>query len=234
LRQIALITAAVAIVAAGPAAAAWQTYTNEPLGYSVMFPGKPTEGTGVYRSDLVPGATTHYATLKDGDSTFIAIEIDTGQAEEGASLVGEFEYWLTQIGHITLDNLSRLNVGMEYGRFLTVDCRDDIIPEGPNRAVRARQIFKDAASLVCPNGAQLTTNVFFTGGRLYAITGIQAGEDAKVSSAPGRFANSLDWVGANADHARTLINQTARPAQGGAAQPGNAPQAPAAAAAGGR
>ncbi len=232
LRQIALMTAAVAIAIAiavsGPAEAAWQTYENEPLGYSVMFPAKPSEGTGIYRSDLAPNATTHYATLKDGDSTFIAVVIDTGRLQDGAILMGEIEYWLGHIGDIVLNSISRLNTGMEYGRFLTIDCRDNIVPESPNQAIRARQIFKDAAGLICPNGARLTTNIFFTQGRLYAATGIQTGENAKVSGAPGRFANSFGWVGANADHARTLVDWTARrPTQGGA-QAGNDPQTPAA------
>ena len=217
MRQIALMIAAAAIVTSGPAAAAWQTYTNEPLGYSVMFPAKPKEGTGVYRSDLAPNAMTHYSTLKDGDTTFIALEIDTGRVEDGAILMGEFEYWLGHFGDIALDNVSRLTAGMEYGRFLTIDCRDDVIPEGPNQTVRAHQMFKDAAELVCPNGARLTTNVFFTQGRLYAITGIETGEDAKVADEPGRFANSIAWVGVNADHAQTLVDRTARAAAQAAA-----------------
>ena len=217
LRQIALFTAALALFAT-PAFAAWETYTNEPLGYSVMFPGKPKEGTGVYRSDLAPNAATHYATLKDGNSTFISTEIDTGRVDDGAILMGEFEYWLGHFGDIRLDNVSRLTQGMEYGRFLSIDCRDDIIPEGPNQTVRAHQMFKDAAGLVCPNGARVTVNLFFTQGRMYAIMGMREGDDAKTSNEPGRFANSIAWVGKNAEHARTLVDRSARQAaQQGAA-----------------
>jgi hypothetical protein len=207
-RQIALLTAAIAILASYPASAAWQTYTNRALGFSVMLPGTPTEGSGTYKTDLVPGGVpTHYAKLIDGDTTFVALEIDTGQPDEGTSLVGEFEYWLSQIGDIALDSISRLNVGMEYGRFLTVDCRDDVVPEGPRQKMRAREIFQDAAGIQCPNGARLTTNLFFTEGKLYAITGIVSGANAKTSSDPGRFANSLDWAGANAEHARAALKR---------------------------
>jgi hypothetical protein len=161
---------------------------------------------GVYRSDLVRNGATHYAALKDGNETFVALEIDTGLREDGASLMGEYEYWLSQIGDIALDSISRLNVGMEYGRFVTIDCRDDVVAEAPKRAMRARQIFSDAAGLACPNGARLTANLFFTQGRLYAIMGMVSGPQAKVSSDPGRFANSLDWIGANAEHALSLFD----------------------------
>ena len=81
MRQLALMTAAFAFAMAGPADAAWQSYENEPLGYSVMFPAEPSEGTGFYRSDLAPNAPTHYSSLQDGDSTFIAMVIDTGRVD---------------------------------------------------------------------------------------------------------------------------------------------------------
>ena len=204
------MTAAFAFAMAGPADAAWQSYENEPLGYSVMFPAEPSEGTGFYRSDLAPNAPTHFSRLEDGDSTFIAMVIDTGRVEDGAILMGEIEYWLGHIGDIVLNNISRLNTGMEYGRFLTIDCRDDVVPETLNQEVRARQIFDDAAGLDCPNDARLTVNIFFTQGRLYVAAGMQAGENAKFSGAPGRFANSFGWIGANAEHARTLVDWSAR------------------------
>lgn len=205
MRPNACTIAAILLVSAGPAAAAWETYTKEALGYSVMMPGKPTEGTGIYRSDLVPGATTHFLKLVDGDTTFLALEIDTAEPNEGTSLTGEFEYWLSQIGNIAANNVSRLNVGMEYGRNLTVDCSDDVVPEAPKQTDRAKLMFANAAGFACPNGARLMANLFFTQGRLYAVIGMQAGPDAKRASAPVRFVNSLGWVGANADHAKAML-----------------------------
>lgn len=199
--------ALMATLAASPAAAAWETYTNQQLGYSVMFPGKPVEATGTYRTDLVPEGQTHYAKLTDETGTYVALEVDTGQPAEGTTMLGEFEYWLTQIGPVALDSISRLNVGMQYGRFVTVDCRDDVVPEGPQQTMRARQFLQDAAGISCPNGSRLTANLFFTQGRLYAIVAIASGPDAKTSSAPTRFANSLDWVGSNAEHAKTLLDR---------------------------
>ena len=218
MRQIFLMTAALALVASQAAAAAWETYNNEALGYTVMFPGKPTDGSGIYKSDLIPGAVTHFATLKDGDSTFLALEIDTGQPEEGTALMGEFEYWLGQIGRIAVNNVARLNVGMQYGRFLTIDCSDDVVSEGVKQPARARELFKNAAGLACPNGARIVANLFFTQGRLYAIAGMQTGANAKVAIAPVRFVNSLGWIGANADHARAMLEKV-HPEMVNAAQP---------------
>jgi len=207
LRQTISIVALVALVASGAAAAPWEIYNNEALGYTVMFPGKPTEGTGVYKSDLIPGAPTHFATLKDGESTFIALEVDTGQPEEGTALMGEFEYWLGQIGDITVNNVVRLNVGMQYGRFVTLDCNDNVASEGVKQAGRARELFKNAAGLACPNGARIVADLFFTQGRLYAVMGMQTGANAKLASAPVRFVNSLGWIGANAEHARAMLER---------------------------
>jgi len=213
--RFALMTTVFALGVSGPAHAAWQSYENEPLGYTVMFPAEPIEGTGFYRSDLAPNAPTHFAKLEDGDSSFFAIVIDTGRVEDGAILIGEIEYWLGHIGDIVLNTISRLNTGMEYGRFLTIDCRDDVVPEGLNQTVRAHYIFDTAAGLNCPNGARLTVNMFFTQGKLYVAAGMQAGENAKVAGAPGRFANSLGWIGANAEHAQTLVDWDARIVPGG-------------------
>ncbi len=210
MRQIVLMTLAFAFTLAGPANAAWQKYENEPLGYGVMFPAEPTEGTGFYRSDLAPNAPTHFAKLEDGESTFIALVIETGRVEDGAILLGEIEYWLGHIGDIVLNSISRLNTGMEYGRFLSIDCRDDVVPEALNQTVRAHYIFDIAAGLNCPNGARLTVNMFFNLGRLYVAAGMQEGANAKRSGAPGRFANSLGWIGANAERAQTLVDWDAR------------------------
>jgi hypothetical protein len=192
---------------AGPAhaAAAWEPYTNEQLGYQVQFPGKPTEQTGVYRADLVREAPTNFATLKDGDASYTVLVIHTNLPNEGAILMGEFEYWLAYYGDVALNTVSRLNIGHQYGRFITIDCRDDVVPEGPLRTEKAHEMMEDAANIVCPNGARMTVNMFFTLGRLYAMIGIQAGENARTANAPGRFVNSLGWAGPNSAHARTLV-----------------------------
>jgi hypothetical protein len=205
LRLLALIVAFAAITGQAQAAAAvWEPYTNDRLGYTVQFPGKPTEGTGVYRADLITEAPTHFATLKLGDATFTALTIETNLPQEGAILMGEFEYWLAYYGDIALNTVSRLNIGSQYGRFITIDCRDDVVPEGPLRTEKAHEMMEDAANLVCPNGARMTANIFFTLGRLYAFIGVQAGPNAKVANAPGRFVNSAGWSGPNSAHARTL------------------------------
>jgi hypothetical protein len=206
LRLFALIVAGVTLAGPARAAAAWEEYTNQALGYSVQFPGKPTEGNGVYRAELVREGRTHFATLRSGDATFTALVIETGLPAEGAILMGEFEYWLAYYGDIALNTVSRLNIGLQYGRFITLDCRDDVIPEGPLRTEKAHEMMEDAANIVCPNGARMTANIFFTQGRLYAFIGIQAGENAKVANAPGRFVNSAGWTGANSQHANSLTD----------------------------
>jgi hypothetical protein len=227
LRPIALLTAVVALFVSAPASAAWQTYNNEPLGYSVTFPGTPAEARGVYKSDLIPGVPTHYTTLREGESTFLALVVDMARPEDGTVIMGEFEYWLSHFGDVVVNTALRLNIGMEYGRFLTIDCRDGVVSDGPLQVERAKRLFQEAASFDCPNGARLSADLFFTQGRLYMIAGMQAGEDAKLSSAPVRFTNSLQWIAGNAEYGRGLIARSSLAGRAAAqAPPGTAAPAP--------
>jgi hypothetical protein len=226
-----MLVAAIAMAVSVPASAAWQAYKNEKLGYAVVFPTAPTEATGNYKSDLIPGAPTTYATARDGDGTFLTLVVDTGRPEDGTAIMGEFEYFLSLFGDVVVNTTSRLNVGMEYGRFLTIECRDGVASDGPLQVTRAKRLFQDAAKLSCPAGARLAANLFFTQGRLYMIAGIQAGADAKASGAPVRFTNSLEWIGGNAEHGRALIARSslADKAAAAAAAATAPPAAPAAA-----
>jgi hypothetical protein len=226
LRKFVLLAAGFAVAVSAPATAAWQGYKNERLGYAVVFPTAPTEAVGNYKSDLIPGAPTAYATARDGDGTFVALVVETGRPEDGTIIMGEFEYFLSHFGDVVVNTTLRLNVGMEYGRFLTIDCRDGVASDGPLQVERAKRMFQDAAKLSCPNGARLAANLFFTQGRLYLIAAIQAGPDAKASGAPVRFTNSLEWIGGNAEHGRALIARSSL--AGRAAAPAAPPPAAAA------
>ena len=75
------LVAALALTFVQPAYAAWQSYENETWGYSVQFPGEPSEGTGIYRSDLAFAAPTHYTRLVDGDATYTVMVVETGRPE---------------------------------------------------------------------------------------------------------------------------------------------------------
>jgi len=205
LRGIAWLTAAMLLFATGSAVAAWQGYENEALGYAVTFPGPPTEATGTYKSDLLPGVPTNYATYKEGDETFLTLVVDTGRLQDGAILLGEFEYWLSHFGDVIVNTATRLNVGMEYGRFLSIECHEGVISDGPLQVERAKSLFMDAAALDCPTGARLSAGIYFTQGRLYAITAMVAGAEAMLSPAPVRFINSLQWIAGNAEYGRELL-----------------------------
>ena len=205
MRKIGLLSAIISLLFVASAEAAWQTYNNEAMGYSVTFPGKPTDTRGTYKSDLIPMAPTQVATFRDGEASFLALVVETGRPEDGTVIMGEFEYWLAHFGDVVVNTTSRLNVGMEYGRFLTLDCRDGVLSDGPLQVERAKRLFQDAAALNCPSGTRMSANLFFTQGRLYLIAAMQAGADAKLSPALVRFTNSLQWIAGNAEYGRGLI-----------------------------
>ncbi len=205
MRGIVWLIAVTLLSASGPAVAAWQGYEDEALGYAVTFPGPPTEAAGSYKSDLLPGVPTHYATYREGDETFLTLVVETGRLQDGAILLGEFEYWLSHFGDVIVNTATRLNVGMEYGRFLSIDCHADVISDGPLQVERAKRLFMDAAAFDCPTGARLSASLYFTQGRLYAITAMVAGDEAMLSPSPVRFINSLQWIAGNAEYSRELL-----------------------------
>jgi hypothetical protein len=226
LRRIILLAAAMTLTTIGSAVAAWQGYENEELGFAVTFPGVPTEATGTYKSDLLPGVPTHYATYREGEGTFLSLVVDTGRLQDGAILLGEFEYWLSHFGDVIVNTPVRLNVGMEYGRFLSIDCREGVVSEGPLQVERAKRLLNDAAAFDCPSGARLNSGLFFTQGRLYAIMGMMTGADAALSPAPIRFVNSLEWIASNAEYGRELLARSSLAEQAAARDAERAAAAP--------
>jgi hypothetical protein len=220
------------LILSAPAEAAWQRTENQKLGYAVVFPAAPRDSTGNYKSDVIPGAPTSVSTARDGDGTYLVMVADTGRPEDGTVIMGEFEYWLAHFGSVVVNTTLRLNVGMEYGRFIAIDCRDNVASDGPLQVERAKRLFQEAAQFSCPVGARLSAGLFFTQGKLYFVAGVMAGPDAKGSGNPTRFVNSLEWVGANAEHGRALIAKSslaekAAAAAAAAQQPAPPPAAPA-------
>lgn len=194
------LTAAIAVALVPRPAAAWEEYQNETFGYAVSFPGPPSERTGVYETRMLPEAEVRYLFLEDETNIYSAAVIETGKVD-GTSILGEADYNLTMLGDTVLNNVSRLTGTMDYGRFITIDCREDFNHEVGSDdddltfAIRNREMIKAATGIECPTNARLTANLFFKNGLLYLIVGVnKPAPDAKISFNAGRFANSIGWL----------------------------------------
>ena len=201
MRQIALMIAASLIVSL-PAAAAWKEYPQPQLGFIVEFPADPASSTGNYRTVLVPSATAHIFSVKEDHALYVATVIDLlNRKEEGASLLGEAEFNLGLLGDITGNSTSRVEPGAAsiFGRFITIDCRSNRIPDQPGQTDTAHAWFKSITGVDCPDRGRLTVNMFFNRGRLYLIHGINLPntEDGSFSPAALRFANSISFFAAD-------------------------------------
>src|SRR5215831_2013523 len=107
-------------------AASWKEYPQPQLGFVVEFPADPASATGNYKTGLVPSAVAHIYSLKDDQSVFLATVVDLlDRKEEGATLLGEAETMLRQLGDVTSVSTSRVEPGRAavFGRFMTVVCR---------------------------------------------------------------------------------------------------------------
>ena len=197
MRSIGLMFAVVLILA-GSAAAAWKEYPLPQLGFIVEFPADPTSSTSNYKTILVPTATAHTFTLKEDHAIYVAAAVDLmSRKDEGANLLGEAEFNLTMLGDVTGTTTSRVEPGKAavWGRFITIDCRSNKVPDQPGQTEAARAWFKGVTGVECPDRGRLTVNIFFNLGRLYMISGINlpSTEDNSFGPFALRFANSISF-----------------------------------------
>jgi len=190
------------LIASSLTAAAWKEYPQRELGFLVEFPGDPAASTGRYHTGLVQSATAHIFSFKDDKALYVATAVDLlDRKEEGATLLGEAESNLTMLGDVSSISISRVTPGANavFGQFITIDCRGGRVGQR-GAADTARTWFKDITGAECPDRSRLVSNVFFTRGRLYLIQGINlpGAEEAALSPAAMRFANSLSFLGAGA------------------------------------
>ena len=79
-----------------------------------------------YAQTLVPAATVHIYSVKEEHAVFVATVVDLlDRKEEGATLLGEAESMVTQLGEVTSISASRVEPGRAavFGRFMTVNCQ---------------------------------------------------------------------------------------------------------------
>jgi hypothetical protein len=191
------------LVASSISGAAWREYPQPQLGFVVEFPAEPVSSTGIYKTTLVPSANAHIYSVKEEHAVYVATVVDLlDRKEEGATLLGEAESMVTQLGDVTSISASRVEPGRAavFGRFMTVDCRSDhrsdLLGETP---ASIRAWFKNITGVDCPNRGRLMANLFFHRGRLYLIQGINlpSTDDAPAGPAAVRFSTSVSFFAAD-------------------------------------
>jgi hypothetical protein len=192
---------AIALMMAIVLAASWKEYPQPQLGFVVEFPSDPANSTGNYKTGLVQSAVAHIYSLKDDQSVFMATVVDLlDRKEEGATLLGEAETMLRQLGDVTSVSTSRVEPGRAavFGRFITIVCRrshvTDLLGQTPDSV---RTWFKNTTGAECVDGSRLVANLFFHRGRLYIIQGMNLPSEDTLSPAALRFANSVSFFAAD-------------------------------------
>jgi hypothetical protein len=200
MRTIALAISAM-LIASAPAAAAWKEYPQPQLGFVVEFPADPANSNGTYKTTLVPSAAAHIYSLRDDQALYIATVVDLmDRKEEGATLLGEAESMLRQLGDVTSVSASRVEPGRAavFGRFITIACRSAHVSDLLGQTAESvRTWFRNITGSECPDGSHLVVNMFFHRGRLYMIHGINLPGDDVASPAALRFANSISFFAAD-------------------------------------
>ena len=192
---------AAAWIASAPAS--WKEYPQPELGFVVEFPSDPTASTGNYRTGLVASAPAHIFAVKEEHAVYVATVVDLlDRKEEGATLLGEAESTVSQLGDVTSISTSRVEPGRAaiYGRFMTINCRRGRVTDQLGQtADTVRTWFKNITGADCPDGSRLMVNLFFNRGRLYMIQGINlpTTDDAPSSPAALRFSNSVSFFAAD-------------------------------------
>jgi len=183
--------------------ASWKEHPQPQLGFVVEFPAEPSTSTGTYKTGLVQSAPAHIFSVTQEHAIYVATVVDLlDRKEEGATLLGEAESTLSQLGDVTSISSSRVEPGRAaiYGRFMTINCRRGRVTDQLGQtADSVRTWFKNITGADCPDRSRLMANLFFNRGRLYMIQGINlpATDDASSSPAALRFANSVSFFAAD-------------------------------------
>src|SRR5437868_8517641 len=81
---------------------AWKEYPQPQLGFVAEFPADPATLAGTYKTTLVTMATSHTFSLKEDNAVYVATVVDLlDRKEEGATLLGEAESMIRQLGDVT-------------------------------------------------------------------------------------------------------------------------------------
>lgn len=120
--------AAVLLLAAAPAEAAWKSYKYPQYGFGVDFPAEPKAGTGEYRG-VISGRMPSTTISAELDGTIYQVEmVDfSNRLAETPVLLEEAVYLATQEGKLLSDTTARTDNGQKfakYGRRVAVQTKD--------------------------------------------------------------------------------------------------------------
>ena len=126
MRLIAL--AAVILLVAAPAQAAWKGYKYQQYGFGVDFPGEPKMGKGEYRG-VIAGRMPTTTISAELEGTIYQVEIVdfSNRLAETPVLLEEAVYLATQDGKLVSDTTARTDNGAKfakYGRRVTTMTKD--------------------------------------------------------------------------------------------------------------
>src|SRR5215475_14477601 len=148
-----------AMIAATPASAAWKEYPQPQLGFVLEFPADPAGSMGTYKTTLVQNASVHIFSVKEDHALYVATVVDLlDRKEEGATLLGEAEAMLTQLGDVTSISVARVEPGRAaiYGRFTTIDCRSArVVDQLGQTRESIRSWFKNMTGFECSDHSRL-------------------------------------------------------------------------------
>ena len=201
MRFVALIVAAAALVASGPAFAEWQEYPYKDLGFVVLYPAPPTQSVGEYRSTLVTRRPTINYTLKQGNEVYTATVVDIHDLkDQGSNVLGEVDSWLSYQGDVADDANARVEPSTDavYGRQLTIVTRPDVVGGQKGQADYSRNWYIKATGLQFPRGTRLIVAIYYLRGRLYMISGANLPQkDGTLGPDALLFANSISFYDAD-------------------------------------
>jgi len=168
--MLAVMAGAAFTFTAMPAQAAWKTYIDKELGFSVMMPGDVTASLGTFRGQLAgPRQTINYRSMDDNIEYRITVMNFVQAQAEGAALLGERQFMFQDKKKVLTDVFSRVGSGADavYGRKSVID-----LPDNKGRSTGA---------------------FYFTKGKLFLFETTVPANGNLASPDPDRFIDSVSF-----------------------------------------